>query len=53
MIFCGSHNYEAILSMYVSLDILPDFDVPGIEEGKAVDGMPANFHGGPLPPELR
>jgi CRAL/TRIO domain len=49
IVICGITDYKQVLSEYLDLEILPDCIVPGIGNGKAVEGMPSNFEGGPLP----
>jgi hypothetical protein len=50
MVFCGSSDYEKVLEEYVDLSILPDAIVAQ-GKGKATEGMPSKFEGGPLPKE--
>jgi hypothetical protein len=50
MVFCGASNYEKVLEEYVDLSILPAAVVPQ-GQGKAIEGMPSKFEGGPLPKE--
>ena len=46
MVFCGSNDYEEVLSEYVDLSVLPLDLVPGIGQGVAETGMPSRFDGG-------
>jgi hypothetical protein len=50
MVFCGSSDYEKVLEKYVDLSIMPDA-VVAQGQGKATEGMPSKFEGGPLPKE--
>lgn len=50
MVFCGSSDYEKVLEEYVDLSILPEA-VVAQGQGKATEGMPSKFEGGPLPKE--
>jgi hypothetical protein len=50
MVFCGSSDYKKVLEEYVDLSILPDA-VVAQGQGKATEGMPSKFEGGPLPKE--
>jgi hypothetical protein len=50
MVFCGTSGYEKVLEEYMDLSILPDA-VVAQGQGKATEGMPSKFEGGPLPKE--
>jgi hypothetical protein len=50
MVFCGTSGYEKVLEEYLDLSILPDA-VVAQGQGKATEGMPSKFEGGPLPKE--
>jgi hypothetical protein len=49
MVFCGKDNYRQVLAEYVDLKVLPSAVVQE-GEGAAIEGMPQNWNGGPLPP---
>jgi len=50
MTFTGHANYKQVLREHLDLEILPDCVVPE-GKGKAAEGLPGNFQGGPLPIE--
>jgi hypothetical protein len=50
MVFCGSSDYQKVMSEYVDLSVLPNEIVPD-GQGKATEGMPSKFEGGLLPKE--